>query len=234
MPDVGAFEALKPFFNDNDDDDSVMDAVNNLLSECDEPGRRSMIGSCQECVCSENLQIKCSITENCKNGDNIYKKKVDDKVKNENKKPIGNQKCVPYSNFRDECNSCSCSDDGMHVACTKRYCRPGQFNKDGTIYKNLSEIIDSQLAFDLEDDKDDFDIISADKPYLKPIKNDKVEYSVIDKMNTFSKLDDNLVKIEPFGGDRVEKNWKQLEKHLPQAETTTEQPKNIHDELRKK
>ena len=43
------------------------------------------------------------------------------------------QSCEPGKHFMDYCNQCVCGSDGQHAACTRIYCSPDIFNKDGSI-----------------------------------------------------------------------------------------------------
>lgn len=41
--------------------------------------------------------------------------------------------CSPQSTFKDYCNTCACSDDGLSFVCTKMYCDPEVYNQDGSL-----------------------------------------------------------------------------------------------------
>lgn len=41
--------------------------------------------------------------------------------------------CVPRSQFKNKCNTCTCSDDGLSAACTRMICINELWNEDGSL-----------------------------------------------------------------------------------------------------
>ncbi|KAL7287763.1 hypothetical protein TKK_0018144 [Trichogramma kaykai] len=66
--------------------------------------------------------------------------------------------CEPKSTFKNYCNICFCSDDGLTADCSRKFCDPNVWNADGTrrplaplsLYKSLKQVCKPNSPFKMD------------------------------------------------------------------------------------
>ncbi|XP_014223671.1 pacifastin-like protease inhibitor cvp4 [Trichogramma pretiosum] len=71
---------------------------------------------------------------------------------------VEKQVCEPKSTFKNYCNICFCSDDGLTADCGRKLCDPNVWNPDGTrrplaplsLYKSLKQVCKPSSPFKMD------------------------------------------------------------------------------------
>ena len=104
---------------------------------------------CNTCACADDgLSFACTRMM-C--DENIWNKDGSLKVAKRNvanvETEVGVRVCEPNTYFKEYCNTCVCSKDGLSKACTFMGCDKNVFNKDGSLKIGIQNLSSEKSKF---------------------------------------------------------------------------------------